>query len=69
MARFWFMSACDQYGNPVGIPKNITDVVLDTAGEDEFDPLSSEQEMAAQAIVESEYGTSAGFYNGTYWTE
>lgn len=63
------MSGCDKFGNPEGQRQNITEVVLDTAGEEVFDANSGEQEMAAQALVESAYGTTAGYCNGTYWTE
>jgi hypothetical protein len=63
------MSACDKFGNPEGQKQNITDAVLDTAGEEEFNAASNEQEMAAEALVESAFGTTNGYYNGTYWTE
>lgn len=69
MATNWYMSACDKNGIPEGVKQNITDAVLDTAGEEVFDADSNEQAMVAEALVESAFGTTDGYYNGTYWTE
>ena len=68
MAKNWWMASADKFGNPNGPRICITDSVLDTCGEGEFDAFSPEQESAANALTEAEFGVKDGTCCGTYWS-
>lgn len=75
----WLIALTDEYGEPIHeATRDVTDLVLDTAGQEQFDANSMPQMCASEDICLAEYGwtlkMSSGkglrdckIMNGIYW--